>query len=443
MLDLCDTAKPVREGTLDDLRRHLVAASNIELWTIPLYLTALYSIREDESSVILGTGRRGRPTTAERSRSTVSRLLASVCLQEMLHLQIAGNLCTLFGVAPPLDWPTYDGVRIPYLFPRAVPEDVEVRLGTATDPNTFALLVAVESPDEQIKRALGGELPDVPNWPTIQYDANGQPIYPSIGVLYSVVAQLARRFRAEANPGAPQIVNGLFTAWFPRVAAIGPASLDDAINLIVDQGEGQIQQDTAPLDDKDALPSPSVFRPPFGAEDHFSHEERFGLCQQNGGTGLSVYGTSGQADTAQANLSQIFGRLLDGLRAGWAGQPPDLSPMFLMRAAMTQVFQAHALPAFAPRTDTPGGYAGAAEDVAPASGATWGRQVRWFFTLSDIAAMRANGLSSPDLSSERSVHANREAILALTRNSQMPPGGLNQWSAEQILSFLGWSRSKG
>lgn len=72
--------------TIDDLRRHLQWAIELEHATIPPYLCALYSLdpaRNSEAAQVVGT----------------------VLAEEMLHLALAANLLNAVGGAPKLDTP--------------------------------------------------------------------------------------------------------------------------------------------------------------------------------------------------------------------------------------------------------------------------------------------------------------------------------------------------
>lgn len=425
---------PVSDGSLDDLHSVLQAATNLELWTIPLYLTALSSIQSDDSQIALPPDRVRR---GGRTTTTVSRLIVSIALQEMYHLQLAGNIARMFGVAPRLDWPVYERC-IPYVI--GLPPGVRVALGTANDVNTLRLMLAVETPEDPFHGPHHPQDRDVPWFPFIQYDAAGQPAYPSIGTLYSVVLQLANRFRTQLDAGAPQIANGLFAAWYQHTGVVQPASLAEAINIIVDQGEGAIGHQDAPIDDPDAVPSQSSYADPFFAENHFSHYERFQLCLDNATRGVTVWPTTaGACAPAQQRLGVVFAQLLADLRAAWAGAVPDLGPMFLFRAALAQVYIAGEIPAFVAPTPSSPSYADSVAALAPARGARWATQVQYFFTLTDIEGMKANHVTRVDLASQTSVAANQAAIVALAADDQMPPGELNAWSAAQQASFGRWN----
>ena len=67
---------------LEHLRTHLQAAAELEAWTIPYYMAAMFSIVD---------------------RSTEAyQLIQSVVNQEMLHLQLVGNIANSYGYSPVL-----------------------------------------------------------------------------------------------------------------------------------------------------------------------------------------------------------------------------------------------------------------------------------------------------------------------------------------------------
>jgi hypothetical protein len=69
--------------TLDDLRRHLQTAVELEHATIPPYLCALYSIKDG-------------------SNREAARVIKSVVMEEMLHLALAANILNALGGEPSL-----------------------------------------------------------------------------------------------------------------------------------------------------------------------------------------------------------------------------------------------------------------------------------------------------------------------------------------------------
>jgi hypothetical protein len=77
-----------RITTIDELRRHLQAAVQLEHATIPPYLTALYSIRP-------GTN------------AAAYHVLRVVAVEEMLHLTLAANMLNAVGGSPDLTTPGF------------------------------------------------------------------------------------------------------------------------------------------------------------------------------------------------------------------------------------------------------------------------------------------------------------------------------------------------
>lgn len=66
--------------TVDDLREHVALATRVELSTIPPYLFAMYSIKDPECDA--------------------ARLIASVVVEEMLHVTLTTNLLLAIGGEP-------------------------------------------------------------------------------------------------------------------------------------------------------------------------------------------------------------------------------------------------------------------------------------------------------------------------------------------------------
>ena len=92
--------------TRTDLHRHLQHALDVEFWTIPLYLTALYSIK-------------GLKTLKPHDYPDAAKLIQSVVIQEMLHLEIVCNLCNALGYSPKFHPPQYrDEKNIPFIHPK-------------------------------------------------------------------------------------------------------------------------------------------------------------------------------------------------------------------------------------------------------------------------------------------------------------------------------------
>jgi hypothetical protein len=121
-----------------DLHRHLQHALDLELWTIPLYLTALFSIRD-------------LPKTKHEHFPEVAKLIFSVVLQEMLHAEIVCNLSSALGYSPKFKCPVYDESKgIPFIHPpqHLLPDDLkgyQVKL-QGLNKESLKLFCAIELP---------------------------------------------------------------------------------------------------------------------------------------------------------------------------------------------------------------------------------------------------------------------------------------------------------
>ena len=87
--------------TADRVRQHLQNAVYLEMWTVPLYLTAAYSLDAPPA----GTGRpefaatptkHGKPDFGSFTQADYNQYafndIFSIAIQEMLHVELAGNL---------------------------------------------------------------------------------------------------------------------------------------------------------------------------------------------------------------------------------------------------------------------------------------------------------------------------------------------------------------
>ena len=82
---------------LGHLHGHLQAAAELEAWTIPYYLSAMFSV-------------------VDRSSESY-QLVQSVVNQEMLHLQLVSNIANSYGYSPVLTPGifSYVGQNVPHL----------------------------------------------------------------------------------------------------------------------------------------------------------------------------------------------------------------------------------------------------------------------------------------------------------------------------------------
>ena len=83
------------QWTLEQLQEHLQAAVDLEFWTIPYYMAAAYSIKDQGEEAF--------------------QLVLSVVNQEMLHVQLTANIANAYGLSPVFKSPVYKGAHIPHL----------------------------------------------------------------------------------------------------------------------------------------------------------------------------------------------------------------------------------------------------------------------------------------------------------------------------------------
>ena len=98
-----------------DLHHHLQHALNLELWTIPLYLTSLYSIKDLKKL---------KPKEYPES----AKLIFSVVVQEMLHMELVCNISNALGYPPKFFSPNYNEQKgIPFIHPSKenLPHDIK------------------------------------------------------------------------------------------------------------------------------------------------------------------------------------------------------------------------------------------------------------------------------------------------------------------------------
>ena len=199
------------------LQSHLQAAADLEAWTIPYYMAAMFSIVD-------------RSTDAYQ-------LIQSVVHQEMLHLQLVANVANSYGFSPvfgPDTFP-YEGTTIPHL---------DFALDPDNPTQRFSPYSAEIGPLDQ-PRINGMCLVEYPEW-----DTGGKPTfrddvseYGSIGEFYDAVEFGARQLAADIVGGRNQV--DLFSSFYrslPQltVESSGASAFPEVallIDVIRDQGE--------------------------------------------------------------------------------------------------------------------------------------------------------------------------------------------------------------
>ncbi|HKV12439.1 MAG TPA: ferritin-like protein [Thermoanaerobaculia bacterium] len=132
----------MRNDSKADLLRALQQAVELEHATIPLYLTALYSIRPG-------------------ANVEVAELIKSVVLEEMLHMALVSNLMVSIGGAPDINSPSFVP-RYPGPLPGGLAANLTVRLRRCSIAQVRDVFMAVEQPEKTYEPVHGGVDPDDP-----------------------------------------------------------------------------------------------------------------------------------------------------------------------------------------------------------------------------------------------------------------------------------------
>ncbi|KAI0684995.1 ferritin-like-domain-containing protein [Cytidiella melzeri] len=200
---------------LDELKQHLQTAIILEMYTIPLYLFAAYSIKDSPKSTYL---------------------FLSVVKQEMLHMGLAGNILCSIGGTPKTYGPNYTPK-----YPREIFfEPIEMKLLRATRDHVQSF-VNLEKPMS----------------PQVQLMSLDEPLlteYHSIGQFYQEIDAGLRILNERFNKAGRQLFQPhTFTkqfqtadgSWYdPDMAVITDIDVaTSALHIIITQGEGATGED--------------------------------------------------------------------------------------------------------------------------------------------------------------------------------------------------------
>ena len=318
-----------------DLHQHLQHAVDVEFWTIPLYLTALYSIQ-------------GLKELKPSEYPDAAKLVQSVAIQEMLHLELIGNVCNALGHAPRFHPPRYrDAHAIPFIHPRqdALPKHLHgyrCALG-ALDEDTLKLFCAIELPHASVET----------RW-------EEEKSYASIAMMYGALMEGVALQWDECYVGSERNTRQK-TAFNDYQARSGQHhgfsqavdSLDDAlraIDAIVEQGEGSTSTQV-PVEFRPPVPEPGKEFDPGWFRGDLSHYHKFSLLLHHREKLPEVHAVVSGADSAaaQAELQARYRRLLSELNASFRADGPEMPPsfwdtMFGLTGALIAVWESGACP---------------------------------------------------------------------------------------------------
>jgi len=299
--------------TKELVQKHAQVAAAIELYTIPFYTTVMTSIKDEECDAC--------------------KILHGILIEEMMHLQLAANLCLALDTTPNFQFPAY-GTNIPYLKPGTV---LNAKMGPL-NAATLNTMLAIETPEHTL--GPNDPTPDGNNTPTFPYSSIGEMYHALICGIQSVGAsqfswtsrnQQARWIQQEY----PQII-------------CNDDDAKEAVTAIEEQGEGRrmtspIQKPYKPSD----FPVESQYqmdnRAPAGAHSapyqevmlkQYSHFGRLLYIQQTGFP--DVY--TGQRNPTHPTNNELQGKfmaMIGSLNPLWTlNQGSLMSPESLWRTAL-------------------------------------------------------------------------------------------------------------
>jgi Ferritin-like len=271
------------------------AAVNVELFTIPLYMISMFSIQGRHQITSKGNdfykgrlwpGRAPSPDPNQDLDENPTNALAfnhffSVFIDEMLHLQLASNICKVLGVMPTYNspmlqnenygWICYgpDNTVLPHIldFQDTIDgyNDIKVKLDALTLEQN-RLFLAIEENEEDAQSIIdpdkiGNYFPTVPfkDWTATDTEVN-LPMFGTIGHMYKCLWQYMEIEYTDKTKLLEYVFNrgslerDLYNAQskyhkaeYPKMRAMATGELHSGsavenilnmINAITDQGEG-------------------------------------------------------------------------------------------------------------------------------------------------------------------------------------------------------------
>ncbi len=217
--------------TLESLQDHLYSAMILEHATLPAYLTAMYSIKPG-------------------SNQDAYDIIRVVAVEEMLHLTFAANLLnaidgvvdlTQKGFVP--DYPTY--------IPDSI-EDFKIHIEAFSKDaiETFLKIERPVYPGQKIKPVVKRRIPGHA-W-CVSPDDSGETQYATIGEFYTAIKEGFGTIEAEHQARGQTIFTGnpdhqitseyYYSGGGKLFAVTDLTSAIKAIDLVIDQGEGYVQE---------------------------------------------------------------------------------------------------------------------------------------------------------------------------------------------------------
>ena len=292
------TTNAPRTWDLGALQTHLQGVVDLELWTVPYYMAAMYSIKDPSDEAY--------------------QLIQDIVHEEMLHVQLASNVANSFGLEPRFAPPVYVGQNVPHL---------NFALDEPNPTDTYSPFSAEIGPLD-IERINTTCLIEYPEWLTErQPDLRDQEDYGSIAEFYEAVRVGMYQLRDQVRGGVNQVDEfRFFYNDFPNQTIDfdgdqGYLQAVSLIDLITDQGEGQTEGDSAVAVQHQNTAD--------GFEESWSHFRRFSVIRDMRAlpptySGVPDPPAGSPGDEAQQTLIADFAAFLETLETMFSGgEAPD------------------------------------------------------------------------------------------------------------------------
>lgn len=211
-------------GRAELLKKHVQALVEVELSTIPFYLTAIYSFTKKATAYHDGY---------TKPLYDLQQKALSVAIQEMYHVQQACNLANSLNVEPVLPGLSFHAGE-QFAVPHVAPEGQPLLGQLGNLPAAIGAMAAIEKRDDNVLA-----------------QPNKEVVYGSIADLYHATWKLMDAYKHAANlPESAaddasvgennQVAYGTFATTYKYNEITTPMQAMKAINAITDQGEGQV-----------------------------------------------------------------------------------------------------------------------------------------------------------------------------------------------------------
>jgi hypothetical protein len=413
---------PEVEHDIAWLHESLQWAVELEFATIPIYLSGMWSIKDQGDAV--------------------HDVVLSVVLEEMLHLGFTCNMVVAIGGTPQITAPVYPAIGLP----GNVRPELPVSL-SGLSKDSVAMYMQIE-------------LPENPLAFTVEK-------FPTIGAFYDAISAAF----ANLAPAISQANQLTTTIGVPGVkdpeALTVLTSVDDvqkAIALIKDQGEGTSQSPDVPVDQSGAGELAHYYR--FGeiyygkklieVDGAFKFEGDpvpFPDCFPVAQVPAGGYSAAAFPDrpAAMEKFDASYAQLIQELESAWSGGGDDalgtaINTMFDLSTAAAEIVSV-ALPDgsgnfgpdFVPANATGAPGTGPTTGTGTATGTvSFKADILPLFTAIDIQHMTRRRVPLADFAF-MSTPANAEHVRDRVKDGTMPPranGG--PWSQDKVALFQAW-----